>query len=55
MERTTLMMENKKSISSGGGVKSKHRSKIKIKNVSSGGGANSMQRSKLGRKSISSR
>ena len=54
MERTTMTMENRKSISLGGGENNKHRSKLIIKNVSSGGGANSMQRSNLGRKSVSS-
>jgi hypothetical protein len=44
MARTTTTMENRKSISSGGGANSKQRSKLGIKNVSSGGGANSMLR-----------
>jgi hypothetical protein len=47
------MMENRKSISSGGGVNSKQRSKLEIKNISSRGGVSSMQRSKLGRKIVS--
>jgi hypothetical protein len=54
MARTTMMIENSKRISSGGGVNNKQISKIGIKNVSSGGGANNMQRSKLRRKRVSS-
>jgi hypothetical protein len=47
-------MENRKSISSGGGENSNKRSKLGIKNVSSRGGENNIERSKLERKSISS-